>query len=113
MIQIITDSPVNNNKIFANRYQGLIGIWYFIIDSIIHFENLLAVLLAIMIYFSEMYNQIDIYFPIIALFVNVSLMCIRNLTFEFRQRKVTNKINNKTYQHLMISRKFCRFMPIR
>lgn len=56
LIQLITDSPVNNNKIYANRYQGAIGIWYFIIDSVIHFENLLALILLVMIYYSEMYN---------------------------------------------------------
>lgn len=113
LIQLITDSPVNNNKIYANRYQGAIGIWYFIIDSVIHFENLLALILLVMIYYSEMYNQVNLYFPIIALLVNISLMCLRNITFELRQRKVTNKINTKLYQHLMISRKFCRFMNIR
>lgn len=114
LIQLITDTPAdNNNKIYANRYQGIIGIWYFCIDSVIHFENVLAVFLFVMIYYSETYNQLEVHFPIIALLVNVSLMCIRNITFELRQRKVTNKINNKSYQHLMISRKFCRFMPIR
>lgn len=39
-------------------------------------------------------------------------MAIRNLTFELRQRKITNKINNKMLEYLMITVKFKRFMPI-
>ena len=84
LIQQITDSPDNNNKIYANRYQDAIGIWYFVIDSVLHFENALALILFVMIYYSELYNGVDLYFPIIALLVNVSLMCIRNVTFELR-----------------------------
>ena len=52
-------------------------------------------------------------FPIVALLVNVFLMCIRNLNFELRQRKVTNKINNKMIEFLMITRKMKRFVGIR
>ena len=110
--QMITDQPNNNNKIYANRYQGAIGVWYFIIDSTFHFENILAILLLVMILYSYEYNQVPYSFAIVALLVNVSLMCIRNLTFEFRQRKVTNKINNKTIEFLMITRKMKRFVPI-
>lgn len=40
------------------------------IDSVIHFENLLALLLLVMIYYSEMYNQVNLYFSIIALLIN-------------------------------------------
>ena len=47
-----------------------------------------------------------------ALSVNVALMCMRNLTLELRQRKVTNKINNKQIEYLMITRKIKRFLPI-
>ncbi len=39
-------------------------------------------------------------------------MAMRNLTLELRQRKVTNKINNKQIEYLMITRKVQRFMPI-
>ena len=48
-----------------------------------------------------------------ALLINISLMCIRNITFEMRQRKVTNKINNKMIEYLMITRKIKRFVGIR
>ena len=37
---------------------------------------------------------------------------MRNLTLELRQRKVTNKINMKTIEYLMITRKVKRFLPI-
>jgi hypothetical protein len=40
------------------------------------------------------------------------LMCLRNLTLELRQRKVTNKINNKMIEYLMITRNVTRFLPI-
>jgi magnesium-transporting ATPase (P-type) len=39
-------------------------------------------------------------------------MCIKNLTLEMRQRKVTNRINNKQIEYLMITRKVKRFLPI-
>lgn len=110
--QMITDQPSNNNKIYANRYQGLIGVWYFVIDSTFHFENILAILLLVLNLYSYEYNQVPYSFAIVALLVNVSLMCIRNLTFEFRQRKVTNKINNRSIEFLMITRKVKRFIPI-
>lgn len=48
----------------------------------------------------------------VTLTVNISLMAIRNCTFELRQRKITNKINNKMLEYLMITVKFKRFMPI-
>lgn len=112
MHQLITDQPNNSNKIFANRYQGLIGVWYFIIDSTFHFENILAIILLCMILYSQEYNQVNYSFAIVALLVNVGLMCVRNITFELRQRKVTNKINNRTIEFLMITRKIKRFIPI-
>ena len=69
--------------------------WYFLIDTTVHFENILAIVLFFLILYSQEYNQIEISFPIVALSVNVTLMTMRNLTLELRQRKVTNKINNK------------------
>lgn len=57
--QIITDQRQNSNKIYANRYQGLVGIWYFFLDTTVHFENILAILLLVMIKFSQEYNQVD------------------------------------------------------
>jgi len=39
-------------------------------------------------------------------------MCIRNITFEMRQRKVTNKINNKLIEYLMITRKVKKFVAL-
>jgi len=62
-----------------------------------------------MIFYSNLYNQINISFPIVAFSVNVSLMAIRNITFEMRQRKITNKINNQLLEYLMITIKFKRF----
>jgi len=77
-----------------------------------HFENFLAILLLAMIRMSAEYNQVDQQFAIVALLVNVVLMCVRNLTFEMRQRKVTNKINHKVIEFLMITRKVKKFIPI-
>ena len=110
--QIISDQVKNSNKIYANRYQGGFGLWYFILDTTFHFENILAVILFFLILYSQEYNQIEISFPIVALSVNFILMCMRNLTLELRQRKVTNKINMKTIEYLMITRKIKRFLPI-
>mgnify|MGYP000854435329 CR=1 FL=1 len=110
--QLISDQVTNSNKIYANRYQGGFGAWYFIIDSTFHFENVLAIVLFFLILNSQEYNQIEISFPVVALSVNVALMCMRNLTLELRQRKVTNKINNKQIEYLMITRKIKRFIPI-
>ena len=93
--QMISDQVKNSNKIYANRYQGGFGVWYFLIDTTVHFENILAIILFFLILYSQEYNQIEISFPIVALSVNFGLMCMRNLTLELRQRKVTNKINNK------------------
>ena len=86
--------------------------WYFIIDCVYHFENFLALLLFVMIFYSERSNSIDKSFPITTLMVNISLMAIRNITFELRQRKITNKINNKVLEFLMITVKVKRFIPI-
>ena len=51
--QLITDQITNSNMIFANRYQGLLGVWYFIIDSSFHFENVLSLLLFVIIQINE------------------------------------------------------------
>lgn len=110
--QLISDQIVNSNKIYANRYQGGYGLWYFTIDSTFHFENVLAMLLFFLILYSSEYNQIQISFPIVALSVNIALMIMRNLTLEMRQRKVTNKINFKQIEYLMITRKVKRFIPV-
>ena len=82
--QMISDQVRNSNKIYANRYQGGFGVWYFIIDTTFHFENILAVILFFLILYSQEYNQIQISFPIVALSVNFGLMCMRNLTREHR-----------------------------
>ena len=81
--QLITDQIQNSNKIFANRYQGTLGVWYFIVDSTIHFENVLSLILFLLIIFNE-FDMIDLSFPIVALSVNIVLMCIRNFVFEMR-----------------------------
>lgn len=112
MHQLISDQSLNSNKIYANRYQGILGIWYFFLDSTVHFENILAILLFCMIMYSSEYNQIDYSFAIVAFTVNIALVSIRNITFEHRQRKVTNKINNKAIEFLMIKRKIKKFVPI-
>ena len=81
--QLVTDQIQNSNKIFANRYQGTLGVWYFIVDSTIHFENVLSLTLFLLIIFNE-FDMIDLSFPIVALSVNIVLMSIRNLVFEMR-----------------------------
>ena len=50
--QMISDQVRNSNKIYANRYQGGFGVWYFIIDTTFHFENILAVILFFLILYS-------------------------------------------------------------
>jgi magnesium-transporting ATPase (P-type) len=97
--------------IFANRYQGFLGLWYFIIDSTLHFENCLSVILLLIILNDE-FDMLDVSFPLIAFSINVFLMSIRNVVFELRQRNVTDKINNKVVDFLFITRKFKRFVPI-
>ena len=86
--------------------------WYFIVDSILHFENILAILLFGLILYSQEYNQIDISFPIVALTINIALMFFKNLTLEMRQRGVSNKINGKILVYMLITRKVKRFLPI-
>lgn len=54
--QVITDQVTNSNKIYANRYQGVVGIWYFLIDSTFHMENVLAIVLFFLILYSQEYN---------------------------------------------------------
>ena len=82
--QLITDQFVNSNKIYANRYNGLLGVWYFVIYCIYHFENFLAVVLFFLIMMSEKYNDVSASFPVVTLSVNITLMAIRNVTFELR-----------------------------
>lgn len=104
---------LNTNKIFANRYQGLLyGCWYFMIDSVMHFENILAVLLLTFILVSSEYNHVEISFPITAMGINVSLMAFKNLTLELRQRRVSQIINSKQVEWLMITRRVTRWIPI-
>jgi hypothetical protein len=50
--QVITDQVKNSNKIYANRYQGGFGFWYFLIDTTIHLENILAIILFFVILYS-------------------------------------------------------------
>ena len=111
--QLITDQEVNTNKIFANRYieRGFMGFWYFLLDTFNHFENFMLLFLILIIWY-DMNNSetastdlsVSIYFPIVALGVNLGLMTIRNSIFENRQVKVTRKINNKWVSALFVSR---------
>ena len=100
--QVITDQVTNTNEIFANRYQGTLGLWYFFIDTVLHFENFLSLLLFLLIWFNQS-EMISISFPLMALSVNVLLMMVRNIAFEMRQRTVTRKINDKIVSALYIS----------
>lgn len=54
------------------------------IDCVFHFENYLAALLFLMIYYSDRNNSLDIWFPMTNFFVNITLMAIRNISFEMR-----------------------------
>ena len=110
--QIISDQSKNTNKIYANRYQGGFGLWYFLIDTVVHFENVLSVILFLLIVYSQEYNQVDVTYPVLAFSVNFGLMIIKNLSLEMRQRVVTSQINNKMVDYLMITRKIKRFLPI-
>ena len=82
--QIISDQVKNTNKIYANRYQGGFGLWYFLIDTVIHFENVLSIVLFVLIIYSQEYNQVAVSYPILALSVNFGLMIIKNLSLEMR-----------------------------
>lgn len=118
---IITDQDVNTNRIFANRYsgKGVIGFWYFAIDCTYHFENFLLVMLIICILYVQSvsltasYQQsVQLYFPISSLVVNFLLMAVRNIIFEHRQNRITNKINNKYIEYLFVARTSAYYMPI-
>ena len=50
-------------------------------------------------------------YPIVAMSVNVLLMGIRNWVFEMRQREVSNSINNKYVEQLVVTRKNKKFYP--
>lgn len=95
--------------IFANRYEGLLGMWYFFIDSTIYVENVLSLILVLVIEINK-FKMINVSYPLMAFSVNVFLMCIRNFVFEQRQRAVTSKINNKTIDNLFISRTVKRYV---
>lgn len=82
--QIISDQSKNTNKIYANRYQGGFGLWYFLIDTVVHFENVLSVILFLLIVYSQEYNQVDVSYPVLAFSVNFGLMIIKNLSLEMR-----------------------------
>jgi magnesium-transporting ATPase (P-type) len=56
--------------------------------------------------------EIHISFPIVALSINIALMFFKNLTLELRQRGVSNKINKKMLDYMLITRKVKRFLPI-
>jgi len=47
-----------------------------------------------------------------ALVVKILLSFFRNLSLESHQRFITNKINGKAIEYLMITRKIKRFLPI-
>lgn len=96
----------------ANRYQHILGLWYLLNDTFLHFENILAILLFSLILYTQEYNEINISFPIVALSINVLLMFFKNLTLELRQRTVSNKINRKVIEQMLITRKVKRFVPI-
>jgi len=51
--QIISDQEVNTNEIFANRYYGYFGMWYLLLDTFGHVENLLLVILFFTVWFSK------------------------------------------------------------
>lgn len=79
------DDNINSNKIYANRYQGwFYGGWYFLIDSVLHFENILAIILFALTWLSQDFNQIEISYPITAIVINISLMSFKNLSLEMR-----------------------------
>lgn len=72
---------------------------------------MLSLLLLTIIKINE-FDMISIAFPIMALSVNITLMGIRNIVFEMRQRAVTHKINNKIIENLWVSRTFKKYVPI-
>lgn len=98
--------------IYASRYRGFLGVWYFVVDCLYHFENFLAILLFFTIFYSDDPDQLGISYPIISISVNVLLTALRNTTFELRQRRVSNSINNKLVEVLLITLKIKRFIPV-
>jgi magnesium-transporting ATPase (P-type) len=119
--QIITDQEDNSNRIFANRYYGRswVGIWYFLIDCVYHFENILIVVVIAMVLYGRSISttsssqlSIPLYFPLAAFLINVCLMATRNIIFEMRQLKVTQKVNGKTIEYLNVTRTSSKFVPI-
>jgi len=60
----------------------MIGLWYFFIDSVLHFENLIGLFLFILTQISD--EMISQAYPIVAVTVNIFLMSLRNILFELR-----------------------------
>lgn len=119
--QLITDQEHNSNRIFANRYygRGWVGAWYLLIDCVYHFENLLiGIVIAIVTYGRSLSTtssselSIPLYFPLSAFLINVFLMATRNIIFEMRQLKVTQKVNRKTIEYMNVTRTSAKFVPI-
>jgi len=54
--------------------------------------------------------SVPTYFPATAFAVNILLMAIRNIIFEARQIRVTNKINNKLVEVLIVTRKSSKYV---
>ena len=95
------------------------GFWYFLLDSIYHFENFMLLYLILMIQYGRSTSDtastdqsIPMSFPWIALSFNVMLMSIRNILFESRQVKVTQKINNKLVNTLFAGRNRSKFVQM-
>lgn len=45
----ITDQEMNSNRVFLSRYSGALGVLYFVTDTIVNLENLLAICVLILI----------------------------------------------------------------
>lgn len=114
--QLISDQPQNHNRVYANRYNGLIGCWYILVDTFAHIENLVAVAMIIVFLVMQPYypsHKENLPFvSIVVLVINVVLATISNVYVEIGQRRVNEKINNRTVDYLMITRKVKRFLPI-
>jgi len=51
----------------------LLGVWYFVIDTSIHFENLLAFILFLATFYVDRFSEVTYSYAVTALTVNIFL----------------------------------------
>lgn len=79
--------------------------WYLFIDSFIYWENIFAVVFAILIYFAREQIEMTYFYPIIILIVNISIALIVNLVVDFKLKAACSRINKKEVNKFVFGKK--------